>query len=229
MGLRETSLRVLGLLPRRIEIEVMRYYYMLDASRGRFSSPEPEFGRLEEWIRRGSFAIDVGANVGHYTRRMAELAGPTGTVLALEPMPRTFALLAANSAGWGRSNVILLNAAASSACGFVEMDVPVDGGLPNYYQSTISTGAAQRVLAVRLDDVIPKATVALVKIDAEGHELQVLEGLRKTIARDRPRLIIEGSEHGVRRFLEPFGYITERNQGSPNLIASVVSVSGPAV
>ena len=217
--IRRTAIRILELLPRRIEVELMHYYYTLAAARGRFRSPEPEFARLSEWIEPGSFVIDVGANIGHYTRRMAELAGPTGAVLALEPVPRTFALLAASADGWRWPNVILLNAAASSECTFVEMNVPREDGRPNYYQSTISPGAAQRVLAVRLDDVVPTQRVALIKVDAEGHELHVLEGLRRTIARDRPQLIVEGDNPLVRKFLEPFGYVVEHEDESPNVTA----------
>ena len=40
-----------------------------------------------DWI------VDVGANVGHYTKRLSELVGPKGRVIAFEPILETFSIL----------------------------------------------------------------------------------------------------------------------------------------
>lgn len=49
----------------------------------------------------GDWALDIGANVGHYTKRMSDLAGPEGRVIAFEPVPDTFAVLCANAQARG--------------------------------------------------------------------------------------------------------------------------------
>ena len=81
------------------------------------------------------------------------------------------------------------------------MEVPdyPDGG-KNYYESRILSadkeGGAPAKMVVRmgrLDDLLPAeaAPIALIKIDAEGHELHVVQGARNILRRDRPALVIE--------------------------------------
>lgn len=56
------------------------------------------------------------------------------------------------------------------------------------------------------------------KIDAEGHDLQVLQGMEKLLAQDRPVLIVESHSPDVIDYLESFGYRSVQNKGSPNLV-----------
>ena len=86
--------------------------------------------------------LDIGANVGHYTLRMSELVGDSGRVVAFEPVPETFALLAANARGFAIANVSLLNVAASDSAGIAGIRIPqFDDGLTNYYQASLTTDA----------------------------------------------------------------------------------------
>jgi hypothetical protein len=74
------------------------------------------------------------------------------------------------------------------------------------------------VLTVSLDSLrIPKA-IRLVKIDAEGHELSVLKGMRDTLARDRPVLIVEMPSPEARAMLASLGYVGTRIAESPNVV-----------
>lgn len=77
------------------------------------------------------------------------------------------------------------------------------------------------VEAKRLDDVLLRELkidkITLVKIDVEGAELGVLEGLTKVLKTKRPKLIIEvrnENESGVLSLLESFGYIVSQVPGS---------------
>lgn len=49
-------------------------------------------------LRRGDVAVDIGANVGYYTRIASQLVGSDGAVLAFEPMPAAFRVLQLNCA-----------------------------------------------------------------------------------------------------------------------------------
>jgi FkbM family methyltransferase len=166
--------------------------------------------------------IDVGANVGFYTKRLAELVAPEGRVLAFEPVPETFVLLANNLESCSISNVTLFNAAVSETAGVAGMSIPRfdDTGLKNFYQARLS-GEGQSdltVLTLSLDSLrIPKA-ISLVKIDVEGHELSVLKGMRDTLARDRPILIVEMPSPEARALLASLGYVGTRIAESPNVV-----------
>lgn len=182
---------------------------------------EPELDRLGEWLSPGDWAVDVGANVGLYTARMSAAVGPSGRVVALEPVPSTFALLAANTRVMPHENVTLHNAAATDAAGVVGMRVPRSAaGLEDHYQSHLcDDGADVRVVGVRLDDLPLPHPVALVKVDAEGHELAVLRGMRRLLERDRPALVVEASDaEGALAFLAPLGYRMRALPGSANRI-----------
>jgi predicted methyltransferase len=100
-------------LPSLWQQELKRLYYRCQIHRQTFETTEPEFLILDQLISAGDWVIDIGANVGHYTKRFSDLVGPQGRVIAVEPVPDTFALLAANVLLFQYRNVTLLNLAAS--------------------------------------------------------------------------------------------------------------------
>lgn len=206
--------RLAARLPHSIQQRMRRTWYRYHIGRDRFKTDEPEFSMLDQWIRPGDCVIDVGANVGIYTRRMSELVGPSGRVIALEPVPSTFELLASNTADLG--NVTLIQAAAVHEPSVVAMSVPTfDSGLRNHYQASIQENGELAVLGIVLRDLkIPPPT--MVKIDAEGHDLDVLRGLPDDHM--VPVLLVEDDSDATRRFLAGLGYRAERIEGSPNTI-----------
>ncbi|HEY6046625.1 MAG TPA: FkbM family methyltransferase, partial [Pyrinomonadaceae bacterium] len=69
-----------------------------------------------------------------------------------------------------------------------------------------------------LDALDLPTAVRLVKIDAEGHELSVLKGMRQLLTRDKPALIVEVSGEAVHALLTEMGYTRETLANSPNHI-----------
>lgn len=198
-----------------------RVYYRLQIARGRFVSPEPEFELIRRLLHRGDWAIDVGANVGHYAVEMARAVGPTGHIIALEPIPETFTFLTDNLESAGMRNVTLLNAAASSGARMASMRVPSRNGdgTKNYYQAYISDRNPEyQVCCVPLDALQIAHPIVLAKIDAEGHDNHVIAGMMGLIQRDRPVLIVESLEAETLHKLTLLGYLREQLPGSPNAI-----------
>lgn len=175
---------------------------------------------LNEWLKPGDWAIDVGANVGQYTKRMSELVGSQGRVFAFEPMAATFDLLGSNVARFGHDNVSLLNFAASDASRLVHMNLPnFESGAANYYRAHITdAGSGFAVMSVCIDSLDLPRPVRLDKIDAEGHEPAVLAGMAGLIGRDRPVIVLEFSDDGPAQFLATYGYQCTHIDGSSNLI-----------
>lgn len=220
MSITHTLKRIAAGLPASWQQEMKRAYFARQIGANSFATDEVEFRMLHEWLRPGDWAIDVGANIGHYTKRMSELVGPQGRVFSFEPMAATFDLLSSNVARLKCLNVSLLNFAASDAANLVHMDLPTfDTGASNYYQAHITAnGSGAAVMAIPIDSLKLPHTVRLVKIDAEGHEPSVLAGMEQLILRDHPIIVLEYSSSGPEQYLAARGYQRTYIEGSSNLI-----------
>ena len=67
--------RVAAHLPARWQTELKRVHFGRQITQGNFFTSEPEYKLLPELISPGDWVIDIGANVGHYTKRLSELVG----------------------------------------------------------------------------------------------------------------------------------------------------------
>ncbi len=157
----------------------------------------------EEWqdlctlhanLQPGDMFIDVGANLGTWALVGAAAVGIDGRVLALEPNSKTAGRLRDNIAlNTLDDRVKVLQAAASDKEGVCGFSCPLEHNL----SSVVPLGSAQsfEVQTVRLDDVaanvFPDRVVRGMKIDAEGHENEVLEGCDYLLSHHKPWLIIE--------------------------------------
>lgn len=210
-------------LPLRTQQKLKRWHFTHQLRTGQFITSEPEYRRLDDWVAPGDWVIDVGANVGHYTARLSRLVGPTGRVMAFEPVPETFEILASLISAAGAHNVSLFNIAASAEVGVAGVSLPrFTSGLTNYYMATLTSGGGEfNVLTLPLDALMPPKPVSLVKIDVEGHELQALQGMQTLLRRDQPRLIVEGRSEDVAAFLTGLGYRFVELEGSPNRVFEI--------
>ena len=215
-------------LPKPWQQELKRWHFSRQIRRGTFRTEELEYAMLDTWLAPGDWALDVGANVGQYTKRLSDLVGASGRVLAFEPMATTFALLSANVAHFEHANVTLLNAAASEDTRIVSMALPkFDCGLDNYYEAHISDSpGGASVMTLPIDSLHLPQRVSLVKIDAEGHEPGVLRGMSELIARDRPVIVLEVSSDDPKRFLAARGYVCRQLDGSWNQIFTPAASRG---
>ena len=138
-------------------------------------------------LRRGDFAIDVGANLGWYSILMSASVRPNGAVWAFEPVADTRELLEANLALNADHLVEVRAAALASAAGTIE--VHTFRGLPHGHASISRLGrddfTSHEVCAETLDRLLDRAELqppVLVKLDAEGAELEILRGASRTCA-----------------------------------------------
>ena len=210
-------------LPPGVQFELRRANFSRQIRRGSFVPDEPEIAEITRHVRAGDWAIDVGANVGHYTCHMARCVGASGRVLAFEPTPVSFALLAANVRASGVSNVTLFNVALSSTAAVLRMAVPSyeHTRVNNYYQAHISSAGEYPVLCLPLDAIPIPGLVRLVKIDAEAHDLQVLQGMESLLQRNRPLLIVEAWQSGpIASWLRERGYSIRQATNSANIVAA---------
>ncbi len=138
------------------------------------------FGSLD-----GDF-IDVGAHIGYYSMYVHPLVRK---VYAFEPDPRNLPDLSANAESV--SNIEVVAMAVSSHCKTARFYIGGD--------STLSTleaiaGETVEVQTTSIDDFVasrPGINPTLFKIDAEGHDFEVLLGMKETVAAHQPILLIE--------------------------------------
>jgi FkbM family methyltransferase len=150
---------------------------------------------LHRLIDPGDVVVDAGANIGYLTSLAAVRAGPTGSVLALEPHPRVFEALESNADRWrGRDELAELDLrrlALSDESGPGELVAgprfEANMGLAALRSDDSDdahpdAGEVFTVTLARLDDVVGDRQIGLLKIDVEGHEAGVLRGGRRMLA-----------------------------------------------
>ncbi len=169
---------------------------------------------IEQVSRSGSVAIDVGAYIGIHTITMSRCFD---SVYAFEPQRGVYHLLCGNLALNGCTNVIARNLALYDQPGSMrlapaewqEVAVPLVDGQPDY--DHISNAAAltfapidgqlEEVRAITIDALCLNE-VAIIKVDAQGADLRVLQGAEQTIRRCGPTVLFEwerdlGARHGA--------------------------------
>jgi FkbM family methyltransferase len=203
------------LAPPRMRRLLASYGHARAIRKGQFGDVgDPHFEGLRHHVRPGDWVIDVGAAVGGYTLRFSELVGPEGRVFALEPTTTQFGLLMRNIERAKHQNITCLQAAVGSETAIVGMVVPNEAGAPNWYQAQIRAGGNLLVWCVPIDSLPIAGPVTFIKIDAEGHDYDVLLGARKLIERDRPVLLVEDRSQRVQQFMDELGYLG--NQDNSN-------------
>ena len=158
--------------------------------------------------KQAQLVLDIGANTGLFAM-LACAANPNARVLAFEPVPFVYERTAGNIRinGW-EERCTVYNQAVSDRAGKAQFHVPTQQGLPA--SSSLNTegfrgykGTLIEVEVVTIDSVIPPGKkVDLAKIDVEGFEDKVLEGMRRVLAESHPDLIIECLHDGPFRAVE---------------------------
>lgn len=168
-------------LPARlfIRLQAFDHYY-----RG-----EPELRLLPNLCDRNRCSLDIGANVGIYTYFMRRLSR---SVCAFEPNPELAFRLHSIF-----PEVVVRANAASDMSGELRLRVPVISGRRFHELASVSHDFKECsdieeyvVDAVRIDDE-DFSDIGFIKIDAEHHEIEVLNGALSTITRCRPKIMTE--------------------------------------
>ena len=183
---------------------------------GVYEKPETKF--FTAVCKTGMTFLDVGANIGYYSAlAIARVGG--GKVIALEPDPENFGYLQQTVAANHPTNAVCVQKAAGSA-----------KGVATLYASTSNRGdnrmyaneLADRAVEVEVDtvdsilDELGVGPVDLIKIDVQGFEGQVVNGMRQAVLRS-PRLTL---------LLEFWPFGLEKRRDGPHGVARGVRSNG---
>lgn len=175
-------------------------------------------------LEEGDIFADVGAHYGFFSLLAAKLVGLQGQVFSFDASAASFDVLTANTALY--SNISAIHAAVGAEQGkeLTFFEFPV---LFSEYNTRFAEqyegedwaagvkATAIKVSSVRLDDFFREMNVfpKIIKIDVEGAELEVIEGLQDTLARESSALVLEFStdERKNRVHWEALAYLSRIN------------------
>lgn len=149
---------------------------------------EDEISIFRRFLRPGGVVLDIGANYGYYSITAAPYVRPGGRVFAFEPNPHIFDLMSGSSFLNGFTDVITpcrMGAFNIKSELRFAVDETGPGGARIVFDDYVATDNIKllTVPVTPIDDFLPENTlVDLVKLDVEGRERQVLEGMKQTIA-----------------------------------------------
>jgi len=147
-------------------------------------------------LRPGATFFDIGANVGFMTLIAARLVGPTGRVLAFEPVPANAAAIRENVSLNGIDWVEVHETAIAGSTGHASLIISDVSAFSRLATVNVPTGAREsiEVAVTSIDEFLADGTHPVpdvVKIDVEGAELEVIDGMRRTLAEHHPVLLCE--------------------------------------
>jgi FkbM family methyltransferase len=171
---------------------------------------------VEKWVecaRSARLVYDIGGYTGLMSV-LAALANPSLQVHYVEPIERTADRATLNvRLNHVADRVAIHNVAASAAAGSVQFNMYRQdsflGTGNSVYDKGLPIKSVREVERVTIDGLLPGQAPDLVKIDVEGHELEVLQGMAAAVEKGRPRMIVEVWEHDrdqVLGLLDSWGY-----------------------
>lgn len=147
-------------------------------------------------LQKGGLVFDVGANVGFNALLYSELVGDRGKVIALEPSPKCHKLLSRSLSAYCNIEILCVGASDSR------------GVLPFYETTMLATSSLEQIHGIDpyevktqpLDDLLDVYGMPdFVKIDVEGHEEKVFQGMRRILSEGQPTIVFESLDNSKLR------------------------------
>ena len=161
---------------------------------------------VKKIIKNGSIVLDVGANIGYYTLIFAKLVGNKGEVFAFEPELENFKILEKNVLMNNYTNVILKNVALSDSNGKTRLYLSEErSGMHRIYPSHFCGEQYLEVNMISLDNYfknkILEKEISFIKIDVEGSEFGVLQGMKNLLDKNKHlKILLEFNPSGIKEF-----------------------------
>lgn len=172
--------------------------FLFRALKYRFRNDTSEIQFILKNTNKGDSVLDIGAHKGGYLYWLRKSIGANGTLVALEPQPSLFNYLKVAISKFNFTNVHLHHAGASSKNTHLELYIPKKEGLTSpgatfEDRKDVSKGHFIKVLVHKLDDLLKdrKKAINFIKLDVEGHELEVFKGAFDILTIDKPILLFE--------------------------------------
>ncbi|MEN0003296.1 MAG: FkbM family methyltransferase [Bacteroidota bacterium] len=178
-------------------IEQLKYWYR--AYRYKYKVDVAEINFIIQKLGQGDVAVDIGCHKGGYLYWMQRQVGRTGYCYGFEPQPVLFSYLKKiqDLQGWEQVNIEQMG--LSSVEGSFTLNIPKTkkgsspGATINPVDSTQGVFDQVEIKTTTLDTYFLERNIQpkLIKIDVEGHELEVLKGGEQLLTTHRPAILME--------------------------------------
>src|SRR4030095_14202301 len=163
---------------------------------GRYEIEKDETLFWQHLIKEEDYVFDIGANIGYYSLQAAARIGKNGKVFAFEPVSSTYKKLIDNIKINSFANIIAENIAISNKEGEIELFVAdeLSTGSSSISMHVNFSGIKEKVSTIILDEYAADNNIKkvdVVKIDVEGCEPMVIEGMTKIMNDFKPLILIE--------------------------------------
>jgi len=201
--LRNILLQILGL---KLYLRVISKIYIYCIKLGLWKKKYPELFYLDTILKPGDTCIDIGANLGYYSTRMARIVGKTGKVYAIEPIPLFGEIWRKNVCPVCVKQAELLPFALGVEQGTVQMGIPEKNGRIHHGMTKIASSADEHY--VKYFDVEMRNpdelfahlnSLDFIKCDVEGYETVVFRNFTQTIKKFKPLVQSELGGHENRQ------------------------------
>ena len=161
--------------------------------------------KMQEYLKEGDIVLDIGANVGAHSLPLAKMVGETGHVFAFEPTDFAFDKLKKNLEinpnlkNRVTASKVFLNDAESEIPKSVSASWSIKASISSHERNQLDMGLGMTIEnanIMTLDEFIETFNITkldAIKIDVDGHEVQVLKGAEKTLSALSPVIFIEFS------------------------------------
>lgn len=192
--------------------------YNLAYAQFKHKNDRHEIALLKQLIKPGFQILDIGANIGYYSKLLSRLTTHQGRVYCFEPDHTNFQHLQNNTQHL--PNVTLLNAAVSDTTGPLTIYKSKLLNVDHRTYPVDNHGGIETIQAVCIDDFLAKQAIMrvdFIKIDIQGYELAAFKGMQHLLQQPHPATILaEYWPHGFKRagtsaveffnFFTPFNY-----------------------
>lgn len=172
--------------------------FIYRAFKYRFRNDKSELKYVINSIKQGQLVLDIGSHKGGYLHWICKAVGSTGQVIAFEPQPILHTYLASSISAFGHTNIDLHHAGVSVQQGSMDLYIPKADGLTSpgatfEKRKNTDKGHFIKVPVYQLDKLLEdrKQKVSFIKMDVEGHELEVFKGAEDILTKDAPKILVE--------------------------------------
>lgn len=166
---------------------------------------EPELSiKMEEIIKEGDVVLDIGANVGGHALPLTKMVGSEGRVYAVEPTDFAFDKLQKNiemnpeiRSRISPIKTFLTDTSKNNIPKSVSASWSIEGGMSDEKRNQLDMGFAKEITdatVLTLDELVDSLNLEklnAIKLDVDGHEVEILKGAANTVEKFSPVFFIE--------------------------------------
>ena len=164
-----------------------------------FKTHEPISTQIvKETLQKGMICLDIGANIGYYVTLESKVIGDHGKIIAVEPSPLNFEFLKRNMERQSTKNIQVFNFAAGDKTGQINfvMDENESNSGRVISDDEVSkwSGQVSRLPVKTIDSFLEEIKIDKIdflRMDVEGYEYHIFQGMKNTIKKSKPIIQIE--------------------------------------